>query len=88
MHIIASLPGIHLETTRDHVYVPSVCTINQESIKDHGENMWCNLEYFIEISTIHRTQAMIRGLELLYALGALDDKCKLTPDLGEKMAGT
>lgn len=33
-------------------------------------------------------QAMIRGLELLYALGALDDKCKLTPGLGEKMAGT
>jgi HrpA-like RNA helicase len=31
---------------------------------------------------------MIRGLELLYALGALDDRCKLTPDLGEKMAGT
>ena len=30
---------------------------------------------------------MIRGLELLFALGALDDKCKLTPDLGEKMAG-
>lgn len=30
---------------------------------------------------------MMRGLELLFALGALDDKCQLTPDLGEKMAG-
>jgi len=30
---------------------------------------------------------MIRGLELLYALGAIDDKCKLTDPLGEKMAG-
>lgn len=39
------------------------------------------------VSVCHM-QAMIRGLELLYALGALDDRCKLTPDLGEKMAGT
>ncbi len=31
-------------------------------------------------------EAMMRGLELLYALGALDDRCRLTPDLGEKMA--
>lgn len=31
-------------------------------------------------------EALMRGLELLYALGALDDRCRLTPDLGEKMA--
>jgi len=31
-------------------------------------------------------EAMMRGLELLYALGALDDRCRLTPELGEKMA--
>lgn len=32
-------------------------------------------------------EAMMRGLELLYALGAVDDRCRLTPELGEKMAG-
>lgn len=32
-------------------------------------------------------EAMMRGLELLYALGAVDDRCRLTPGLGEKMAG-
>lgn len=32
-------------------------------------------------------EAMMRGLELLYALGAVDDRCQLTPELGEKMAG-
>ncbi|GAB5029679.1 atp-dependent rna helicase dhx35 isoform x1 [Nannochloropsis oceanica] len=31
-------------------------------------------------------EAMMRGLELLYALGALDDRCHLSSELGEKMA--
>ena len=32
------------------------------------------------------SKAMIRGLELLYALGALDDHAKLTQPLGVRMA--
>jgi len=31
-------------------------------------------------------EALIRAFELNYALGALDENCKLTPDLGVKMA--